>query len=204
MNKTVFCRARLFWMAALCSVLCLAPPVPARAQISEVTIPGRTLPSIVPGSQELPRAFRKLELGMNLDALKTALAADNLFEFRGDRDVSFLPVKEENLVETAGLSFIRRAFFQLRDGAVFIMAFSFDTGMLDHYSVFTGLVTKYGNPQSLSPFEAVWENGSTRVSLERPLTVKYIDMNVFNAIVENAKAEETAEHILRQGFLDEF
>lgn len=190
----------LFFAAA---VLC-APLFPAWSQISDVTLPGRTLPSIVPGSDELPRAFRAFTLGMGLDELKNALAADGLFEFRGDRDVSFLPVKEENLVETTGLSFIRRAFFQLRDGKVFIMAFSFDTGKLDHYSVFTSLVKKYGNQTSLDPFESVWENGSTRISLERPLTVKYIDMEVFRQIIENAKAEESAEYILRQGFLDEF
>ena len=89
----------------------------------DVFIPSRTGPTIVPGSEPLGRSFRELTLGMSLDALKDALTADRLFEFRGDRDVSFLPAKEENLVETTGLSFIRRAFFQLRSGAVFIMAF---------------------------------------------------------------------------------
>ena len=68
----------------------------------------------------LPRQFREIVLGMSLDDLKTALLEDSLFNFRGDRDVSFLPVREESLVETSGSSFIRRAFFQLRDGALFI------------------------------------------------------------------------------------
>jgi hypothetical protein len=141
---------------------------------------------------------------MSLDELKEALAGDGLFAFRGDRDVSFLPVKEENLVETAGLSFIRRAFFQLRDGKVFIMAFSLDPAMVDHYSVFTALREKYGDPGSLDPRQAVWENGETRVSIERPLTVKYIDMEVFNRIVGESEAEESSRVFLRQRFLDEF
>jgi hypothetical protein len=141
---------------------------------------------------------------MNLDELKEALAADGLFAFRGDRDVSFLPVKEENLVETTGLSFIRRAFFQLRDDRVFIMVFSLDPDMVDHYSVFTVLREKYGDPGSLDPRQAVWENGETRVSIERPLTVKYIDMEVFGRIVDESKAEESSRVFLRQRFLDEF
>jgi hypothetical protein len=170
----------------------------------EIVIPSRNLPTIVPGSEELPRSFRQLRLGMTLDELKKALEEDGLFEFRGDRDVSFLPVKEENLVETAGLSFIRRAFFQLRDGRVFIMAFRLDPVSIDHYSVFTSFIKKYGEPGSLSPAESVWENGETRISIERPLTVKYIDMTIFKAIMGEAKAEEAAEIFRRQGFLNEF
>ncbi|MDR1929947.1 MAG: hypothetical protein LBQ44_04875 [Treponema sp.] len=152
---------------------------------------------------ELPRSFRKISLGMSLEELKAALAEDGLFEFRGDRDISWLPAKEENLVETTGLSFIRRAFFQLREGRLFIMAFSMDIGRIDHYSVFTTLRAKYGEPARLNPQEAVWETGDTRVSIERPLTVKYIDMRVFNEIIGESKAEESAEIFRRQGFLDE-
>ncbi|MDR2073749.1 MAG: hypothetical protein LBP60_10005 [Spirochaetaceae bacterium] len=176
----------------------------AQAGTMEVFIPARPGPAIVPGSEELARAFRELRLGMDLEELKKALAGDGLFEFRGDRDVSFLPAKEENLVETTGLSFIRRAFFQLREGRVFIMAFSLDPSMIDHYSVFTSLIEKYGEPVLLNPREAIWENGETRISIERPLTVKYIDMTVFKAIMGEAKAEEAAEVFRRRGFLDEF
>lgn len=152
----------------------------------------------------LPRSYRQIRLGMDLEELKTALTEDGLFEFRGDRDVSWLPVKEENLIETTGLSFIRRAFFQLREGRLFIMAFSMDTALVDHYSVFTALVRKYGEPVRLNPREAVWENAAVRVSIERPLTVKYIDMEVFNGIIGESKAVEAAEVFRRQGFLDEF
>ena len=170
----------------------------------DIFIPSRTGPSIIPGSDPLPRSFRELRLGMNLDQLKEALTNDGLFSFRGDPDVSFLPAREENLVETTGLSFIRRAFFQLREEQVFIMAFALDSRRVDHYSVFVALVQNYGEPTSLNPQEAVWENEETRVSLERPLTVKYIDMDVFTAIMGEARAEAASEVLLRQGFLNEF
>ena len=194
---------KLFAVLAVCFLL----PVLAFSQTGdtfEVFIPSRTGPSIIPGSEPLSRSFRNLVLGMSLDELKAALAEDGLFEFRGDRDVSFLPAKEENLVETTGLSFIRRAFFQLRTAQVFIMAFSLDTRRIDHYSVFVSLVKKYGEPTSLNPNESVWENEETRISLERPLTIKYIDMTVFKEIVGESRAEETREVFLRQGFLNEF
>jgi len=107
-------------------------------------------------------------------------------------------------VETTGLSYIRRAHFQIQNEAVFIMSFSLDTRVMDHYSVFTTFVQRYGQPISLTPFEAVWENGDTRVSIERPLTVKYIDKTVFDRLVEESRAREAREIQRREEFLGDF
>ncbi|MDR0497590.1 MAG: hypothetical protein LBH42_08255 [Treponema sp.] len=160
-----------------------------------------SLPAAVPG---LPRQFRELSLGMSLDNLKETLAKDELFIFRGDRDVSFLPAREQSLVETTGRSFVKRAFFQLRDGEVFIMAFSLNTEIIDHYSVFTRFVERYGEPSWLNPKESVWETEETRIAVERPLTIKYIDKKVFNDIIEESNLLESRQVRLRQEFLDEF
>jgi len=152
----------------------------------------------------LPRQFRQLSLGMGLDELKNGLIKDDLFQFRGDRDVSFLPAREQSLVETTGLSFIKRAFFQLRDAQVFIMAFTLNTEIVDHYSIFTQFVQKYGQPSYLDPGVAVWETEETRIAIERPLTVKYIDRVVFNDIVNESGLIESGHVRLRQDFINEF
>ena len=171
----------------------------------DYTIPEPARRSQAPEDPEAPpRQFRSLFLGMALDDLKSALMGDTLFRFRGDRDVSFLPIREQTLVETTGLSYIRRAYFQLSDGAVYIMSFSLDTRLMDHYSVFMSFVRKYGEPVSLSPGEAVWESDDTRVSIERPLTVKYIDKTVFERLVEESKTQKRSELLAREDFLDDF
>ncbi|MCL2764870.1 MAG: hypothetical protein FWD40_06270 [Treponema sp.] len=152
----------------------------------------------------LPRQFRQLSLGMNLDDLKENLSRDGLFLFRGDRDVSFLPAREQSLVETQGNSFIKRAFFQLRDGEVFIMSFTLNTEIIDHYSVFNQFTEKYGTPSYLDPRMVIWETEETRVAIERPLTVKYIDRLVFNDIINESGLVESGQVRLRQDFLNEF
>jgi len=173
--------------------------------IIEHDIPGPERRSLAPENpEELPRQFRNLSLGMPLEDLKSALVRDSLFAFRGDRDVSFLPVREQTLVETTGLSYIRRAYFQLVDESVYIMSFSLDTRIMDHYSVFTTFIKKYGEPQTLNPAEAIWDNGETRVSIERPLTVKYIDKTVFDRLIEESRTRERLELLLREEFLADF
>jgi hypothetical protein len=153
---------------------------------------------------ELPRQFRAISLGMGLEELKAALTEDGLFSFRGDRDVSFLSSPQQSLVETTGLSFIKRAFFQLNDGALFIMAFTMNTDLVDYYSVFTSLTEKYGRPKDLSPRQSVWEGNGVRLALERPLTVKYIDLGVFHEIVGESTVQESHELRLRREFIDAF
>jgi len=158
-----------------------------------------------PPPEAPPRQFRDFVLGMALDTLKTALESDSLFTYRGDRDVSFLPIRQETLVETSGLSFIRRAHFQLADdGAVFIMSFTLDTRLIDHFSLFTSFVNKYGQPIILNPSEAVWEDDQTRVSIERPLTVKYIDRGIFDRLREESRTRADRQTVLREEFLADF
>jgi len=156
------------------------------------------------GENGLPRQFRGLSLGMDLDSLQDALQRDGMFNFRGERDVSFLPLREESLVETTGSSFIQRAFFQLRDGELFIMSFTLNTGLMDFHSMFTHLVQRHGEPAYLNPREAVWEDGDTRISLGRPLTVRYIDRRAFDDIVSESALVESRRVHERQEFLDEF
>jgi len=84
------------------------------------------------------------------------------------------------------------------------MAFSLNTDIIDHYSVFTQLVEKYGQPNYLDPSSAVWETDSTRIAVERPLTVKYIDKAVFNDIISESGLIESGQVKLRQDFLNDF
>jgi hypothetical protein len=141
---------------------------------------------------------------MGIDDVKTALKADSLFRYRGDPDVSFLPQSNQYLIECDGAAYIRRAYFQFADGRLFIMILVLDPLSLDHYSLFTALSAKYGPPASLSPEESVWQTDSVRFSLERPLTVKYVDNKTFAAILAKGGAQKDLEQLSRESFIGQF
>jgi hypothetical protein len=190
------------FLAAL--LLSLSPPLSAQNPPAGEEAPQEPVPENTAGENALPRSFREISLGMSLEDLKAALQRDGMINFRGDRDVSLLPARDQSLVETTGLSFVKRAFFQLREGRLFIMAFTLNSDIVDHYSVFSSLTEKYGRPDFLSPQQAVWERENTRLALERPLTVKYIDWEVFNRIIGESRTLESHEIRQRQEFLDAF
>ncbi|MDR0784915.1 MAG: hypothetical protein LBE74_03405 [Treponema sp.] len=151
----------------------------------------------------VPSVYRAFSLGMGLDELKDALAQDALFNFQ-ESDVSFVPSRTENYVATTGFSFIRRALFQIKDEKVFVMSFTMDAARVDYYSMYMTLVRKYGEPKILDPKQAVWEDEKTRLTLERPLLVQYIDKEAFSRALDEAVAARNEELEMRAEFLNEF
>lgn len=159
-------------------------------------------------SQNLPNGFRKIQLGMTLDEVKSALQKDAQFGYRGDRDVSLLPSDNQTLIETdtsrtAPYSFLDRCWFQFYEGRLYTITLNLKQEKLDHYSIFSTLCQKYGNPNSLDPEKSEWKNDSVIMTLERPLTLKYVDKNVFNELLEKSLVNKSAQEITREMFLDE-
>jgi hypothetical protein len=151
-----------------------------------------------------PVSFHGIGLGMDLSLVKEKLMTDPLFAYRGDPDVSLLPRSSQALIECRGTTYIQRAYFQFEKEKLFIMIFVLDEQKLDHYSLFTTLERKYGKPLSLSPQETVWLFESVRFTLERPLTVKYVERKTFETLLEKGAAQEDLEQVSREKFLEEF
>ena len=151
-----------------------------------------------------PTAFRTIALGMTVDQVKEALRKDALYRYRGDPDVSFLPLSGENLIECEGSSYLNRAYFQFAEGKLYVLILVLDPQKLDHYSMFTAFTAKYGEPSSFNPAEAAWQSETVRFSLERPLTVKYIDRRVFEAQVARGAAQQDLEQLSRERFIEQF
>ncbi len=155
-------------------------------------------------SAQAPVSFRGISLGMDLSLVKDALKADPLFMYRGDPDVSLLPQSSQALIECRGTTYIDRAYFQFDGEKLFIMILVLNRERLDHYSLFTTLEKKYGKPSSLSPQETVWLFDSVRFTLERPLTVKYVERKTFEALLKKGAAQEDLDLVSREKFLEEF
>ncbi len=162
-------------------------------------VPGQTAATAKPGT--LPRGFRGIELGMSKEEVDALLSADELFEYRGPEDVTLLPSPNQSLIEAAGLSFVKRAFFQFYEGKLWVIIVAMNPAKMDHYSIFTTLSQKYGPPALLDPRESRWEDESTRVALERPLTLRYLDLEVYQKLREGSAARESVEELERREFL---
>ena len=153
---------------------------------------------------EVPRGFAGIELGMTRESIEELLADSRYFIFSGQPDVSFEPARFQQLFEAEGAGFVDRGIFQFVDGQLYSLTLLVSQRRMDHYSLYTSFVEQYGQPVRLNPSESVWERGGYRLSLERPLTVRYLDLEQFNEIQSNTGIEESLEQISRDTFLDQF
>ena len=153
---------------------------------------------------EVPGHFNKIYLGMTMEQVKEALKGDGNFHFTGDPDISILRRPNETLIECSGTFYIERAFFQFYKEKLYTITLVLSGENVDHYSVYTELVKKYGDPTDLNPQKSVWISDSYIMSLERPLTVKYIDKKVLEEIRTSGKTRKTLQELSRKQFLDQF
>jgi hypothetical protein len=149
----------------------------------------------------VPRSFRGVELGMDRDKVIAALKQDPIFNYRGPEDVSLLPSPNQSLIDVSGLSFVERGFFQFYEGKLWVMILILNSDKVDHYSIYTTLTAKYGQPELLDPKEARWQDATTRMALERPLTLRYMDMTVFSKLNAGSSAQASVLELDRQDFL---
>jgi hypothetical protein len=84
------------------------------------------------------------------------------------------------------------------------MTFNLDSSRVDYYSMYSTLVAKYGEPVTLDPRKAVWDDGKIILSLERPLTVRYVDEKTFNDLLAAAGTEKAASDLQRESFIGDF
>lgn len=156
---------------------------------------------------QLPDGYARIRLGMSVDEVKDLLQKNPAFGYHGDRDVSLLPGENRILIETdakAGHvdSFLDRCWFQFYEDRLFIITINLNKEKIDHYSIFTTLCKKYGNPGFLNPEKSVWENDSLSMSLERPLTLKYTDKTVLKKTSGQKNVEDSVPEMTAKMFLD--
>jgi hypothetical protein len=196
---------RIIIGTAILALAVLSPSVQAQTQTAPAT-PAAPDATAAQGAQSggaktTARSFRGVELGMDRDAVIVALKKDSIFAYRGPEDLSLLPSPNQSLIEVAGLSFVRRGYFQFFEGKLWVMILELDPDKVDHYSIYTSLTAKYGEPVLIDPKEARWEDKGTRMALERPLTLRYMDMTVYGKLREGESAKASTQELDRQGFL---
>lgn len=157
-------------------------------------------------SEEIPNGYGEVKLGMSLEAAKEALKSNSDFGYHGDRDVSLLPGDNRVLIETdaekgLGSNFLNRCWFQFADEELYIIIINVNTQKMDYYSIFTTLCDKYGNPDSLSPEKAVWKNDEITMSLEKPLTLKYVANKKFQELQNKSTVQPGVVERNREDFL---
>jgi hypothetical protein len=154
--------------------------------------------------EKVPGGYRDFVLGSDMEQVKRILESDPWFYWRGEPEVSLQSEPNRNLIDCDGSGFIKRGYFQFDNDRLFVITLEINPRMVDYFTLFTRFRSRYGEPAGMDPDRAWWESEGTRLILEKPLTVKYLDRKIFREIVESSDESVTARERLRREFLDAF
>ena len=147
--------------------------------------------------------FGPLRLGMSSAEVKAALEESPDFSYRQFTE-SMLPYTDLPVFECRGTKFIDRAVFQFYEDRLYSMTIFFNRRKLDFYTLFTTLTEKCGVHSQLSPERIVWENGTVRQTLTKPLTLAFLDVAVHDELLGRSEIRKDEEFFAKQDFLNRF
>jgi len=153
---------------------------------------------------DLPRGFAGIDLGTPSEQVKQDLLQNPYFLYRGEPDVSLVPPERTPFIDSAGAGFVRRGMFQFHNDGLYTIILNLNDSIIDFYTMYTTMTDRYGEPRRLDPSHVVWEDEYTRISLERPLTVKYLDIESFESLRQSGEIEQSLRTLSRDSFLEEF
>jgi len=165
---------------------------------------GAQAPGNENNAPELARGFGGIDLGTPIEQVKEDLLENQYFLYRGEPDVSLIPPERTPFIDSAGAGFIRRGIFQFNDDQLYIIILNLNDSIMDFYTMYTTMTERYGEPLRLDPSHVVWEDEFTRISLERPLTIKYLDIESFETLRQAGEIEQSLRTLSRESFLEEF
>jgi len=141
---------------------------------------------------------------MSLDEAKEALENSRYFAYRGSPDLSLRPGTQEPIIRARGLGFVEEVYLQFSNERLYSLIVHINTENNDYLSFYNRFSGDYGRPAQLSPEFAQWEDSETRIRLDKPLRVLYLDVKTFGQMVEENRIEQASGAYSRDIFMDAF
>lgn len=125
--------------------------------------------------------FKNIKLGGSRIDTINAILSDNTMllpkqymlntngvDLASEESASFLALEENK--------FYKSGYFLFKEDALYSISINFQPNQVDFLELLSSLSAKYGRGAFLDAETVAWQNGDIRIILERPSTVKYLDM----------------------------
>jgi hypothetical protein len=139
------------------------------------------------GEQMIARGYRGVELGMHIDKVREVLKKDRLLEIDIRTDFGDMDEEPYHMIRARNVPYINSIYYQFGTTEsvkkqLFAIIIHFNKEYNDFHYLMNKMKKKYGEPSLLTPTTANWENNKTKIILNSPSTVKYIDIELYRTM----------------------
>lgn len=163
------------------------------------------LPDNTQGSPTaISNGFEVFKMGMNRKTVQDKLYQSKLFYYQGEPEVTMTKNPAETLLNCQGRGIVKKGTFHFYKGRLFVITLILNPEEIDYYTLFTRFTKRFGDPKKMSPKSALWENKKTRLGLEKPLAIRFVDAEIFDSMEKKGKIKENVKVKTREDFLELF
>ncbi len=136
---------------------------------------------------KLSRGYRGVTLAMKINKVREILKKDRLLEIDIKTDFGDLDEEPYHILKARNVPYIKSVYYQFGTTKsikqqLFAIIIHFNDKYNDFYSLFKKMRKKYGEPSLFNPNMATWQNKTTKIILNSPATIKYIDINLYRTM----------------------
>jgi len=154
-------------------------------------------------SEELSYGFKEFKLNQTQNEVKELIKKSFDFANRRDEALSIRLEPDTDIITAEGLGFIKIGYFHFNKDKLFQIFLKLDEKRVGYYLILKRFTEKYGNPTSLEPKSAFWENEEVKIVIEKPCSLKYIYKPIWNEITSSDQTSDSVFFKIREKFIED-
>lgn len=153
------------------------------------------------GQETLPEGYKNIRLGMTREEVEEILKTSSDFENR--EEVLTIRIEpDKQIITSEGYGYILIGYFHFSQDSLYQIFIKLDHTKIGYYNLLKNFTSKYGAPPLFEPKRAQWENDSVRLVIEKPGTLRYIYLPVWNQLLKSDLSDQKIIEKNRRNFLD--
>ncbi len=156
---------------------------------------------LLSGIELLSDGYQGIKLGMKKDQVMNIINNSPDFNPLKDEILTVRLEPDTEIITTEGTGFIELAYFHFHNEDLFQILFKISQDKIGYYTLLKNLTARFGNPKKLNPKKAYWENDRVKIVIEKPCTLKYQFLPVWNTLITKDNSSDTLNKIIRDEFL---
>lgn len=153
-------------------------------------------------SLDLFKGYKDFKLGMSKSEVEEMLK----------KSEDFIPIKEEilsvriepdtQIIAIEGTTFIDIAYFHFNNDRLFQIFLKINDKKIGYYILLKRFTEKFGNPSYLEPKRVFWQNEEVKIVIEKPCSLKYIYLPIWNELLKKDDKLKNYEEQGREIFIE--
>jgi hypothetical protein len=144
-------------------------------------------------SKDLSNGYKDIKLGMTKNQVIDTIKKSSEFRQKNDEVLSIRLEPDTEILTYEGLGYISVGYFHFNKDKLFQIFLKFNENKLGYYLLLKDNTDKFGKPSKLDPKSAVWQNKEVMIVIEKPCTIKYLYLPIWNELV---KSDQTPDDII--------